>query len=109
MSQTRLGEKLGVTFQQVQKYERGTNRVAPSRLSVVASVLNLPVTFFFDGMPQSDVTVDEEFAQLTEFVSTREGVELNRAFAQVRSPRSRRDLVQLVRSLAGSDEVDYPL
>ena len=104
-----MGEKLGITFQQIQKYERGTNRVAPSRLSAMASVFKLPVAFFFDGMAETSFPLDEQFARLSEFVGTREGVELNRAFVQVRSPRSRRDVIQLVRSLAGSDEVEPPL
>ena len=112
MSQEKLGEHIGLTFQQVQKYEKGANRIGASRLFHISQVLKVPVQFFFDEapLPQGESGPSgfhepktEDF--LLEFLNTREGLELNRAFVKIADPKVRKRVVQLVRSLAdGSDE-----
>jgi len=107
MSQERLGEMLKVTFQQVQKYERGTNRVSASRLFQLAKVLGVPIDYFYDSLAERveheiggfAEPTDEEAAMMT-FLSTREGIELNRAFQRITDPNKRRAVVDLVRSMA---------
>ncbi|WP_105386600.1 helix-turn-helix domain-containing protein [Neorhizobium alkalisoli] len=109
MSQETLGENLGITFQQVQKYEKGTNRVGASRLQHISTILNVPVTFFFDDGPashlssdnRSDVTEDDA---VTRFVGSREGIEFNLAFQHVGNPKLRQNILQLVKSLSRSPE-----
>jgi transcriptional regulator with XRE-family HTH domain len=103
MSQSRLGELLGVTFQQVQKYEKGTNRISASRLKLAAEVLQVSVDFFYEGGPAqpSKGGLDESSsAYVTEFLSTTEGFQLNRAFTRIRDPKVRRRIVELMVSLA---------
>jgi transcriptional regulator with XRE-family HTH domain len=110
MSQERLGELLKVTFQQVQKYERGTNRVSASRLFELAKVLGVSIDYFYDTLiartePQisgfAEPTDDE--AAMLGFLATREGIELNRAFMRITDPARRRAVVELVRSMAGEE------
>lgn len=112
MSQEKLGEHLGLTFQQVQKYEKGVNRIGASRLFDLAKVLGVPVQFFYDEAPsgaQSAGAAIPGFAEqpdetyVVDFLGTREGLELNKAFARIADPKVRRSIVDLVRSLA-SDE-----
>ena len=109
MSQEKLGEHLGLTFQQVQKYEKGVNRIGASRLFDLARVLGVPVQFFYDEAP-ADVAgtpVPAGFSEqpdetyVVEFLSTREGMELNKAFVKITDPKVRRSIVELVRSLGG--------
>ena len=103
MSQEKLAEGLGVTFQQVQKYEKGTNRVGASRLQMIASILQVPVGFFFtktvgsNENSQFDPRPDDVVMR---FLSSREGVELNAAFVRLRDPRTRQSVVHLIKSLA---------
>jgi transcriptional regulator with XRE-family HTH domain len=105
MSQEKLGAALGVTFQQVQKYERGTNRIGASRLQLLAKVLDVPVEFFFDGAPQVDGG-SEGFAEhpdnayVVDFLSTTEGVQLMRSFVRIADPKVRRRFLALVESVA---------
>jgi transcriptional regulator with XRE-family HTH domain len=109
MSQEKLGEHLGLTFQQVQKYEKGVNRIGASRLFDLAQVLGVPVQFFYDEAPQTvtDLELAPGFADrpaesyVVEFLSTREGLDLNKSFVRITDPRVRRSVVDLVRSLAG--------
>jgi transcriptional regulator with XRE-family HTH domain len=109
MSQEKLGERLGITFQQIQKYEKGTNRVGASRLQHIASVLQVPVSFFFEDAPGQPEGA-EGFADsgsrtyLTEFLSTPDGLQLNRAFARIADAKLRRRIVDLVRAVAGETE-----
>ena len=111
MSQERLGELLKVTFQQIQKYERGANRVSASRLFQVAKVLGVSMSYFFENMvaPAQDdhgpgfAETSTEEAALLEFLGTREGIELNRAFQRISDPARRRAVVELVRSMANED------
>jgi transcriptional regulator with XRE-family HTH domain len=109
MSQEKLGESLGITFQQIQKYEKGTNRVGASRLQAISTVLNVPVSFFFEDAPgTSPVTGGMAEASSTSFVvdflSSAEGLQLNRAFAKISDARVRRKLVDLVKALADVSE-----
>ncbi len=106
MSQEKLGENLGITFQQIQKYEKGTNRVGASRLQAIASILGVPVAFFFENAPGQE-TAHGGFAEeqsstafAMEFCSTPEGLQLNRAFFRIADPKVRRRIVDLVKSLS---------
>lgn len=109
MSQEKLGESLGLTFQQVQKYEKGANRIGASRLFELARILGVNVQYFFDemggqsafaanGTPGFSETTNED--NLVEFLNSREGIELNRAFLRIEDPKVRRAILELVRSLA---------
>lgn len=106
MSQERLGESMGLTFQQVQKYEKGANRIGASRLFHISKILDVPVGFFFEEAPAVDggasgpgmgEAASEAF--ILEFLNTREGLELNRAFAKIGDPKVRKSVVDLVRAL----------
>lgn len=112
MSQEKLGEHLGLTFQQVQKYEKGVNRIGASRLFDLARVLGVPVQFFYDEVPDAQTDSSAAitgFAEppsetyVIEFLSSREGMELNKAFARIGDPRLRRAVVDMVRALASDD------
>ena len=106
MSQERLGGALGLTFQQVQKYEKGTNRIGASRLQQIAGVLSVPPAFFFEDMPASEGAPTEgSFAEegagfVVDFLSTAEGLLLNKAFVRIREPRVRKKIIDLVTALA---------
>ena len=104
MSQEKLGEQLGITFQQIQKYEKGTNRIGASRLQNIATVLSVPVGFFFDGAPGnsgSGSADSKSGSYVVDFLSSSEGLQLNRAFVRIADSKVRRRIVDLVRSLAG--------
>jgi transcriptional regulator with XRE-family HTH domain len=104
MSQEKLGETLGITFQQIQKYEKGTNRIGASRLQNIAAVLSVPVGFFFDGAPgpgEPGAADSKSGSYVVDFLSSSEGLQLNRAFVRISDPRVRRRIVDLVRALAG--------
>ena len=115
MSQEKLGEHLGVTFQQVQKYEKGMNRMGASRLQNASRALEVPVEFFFRDAPQfdgspatpavpgtSDSRSDGNF--VADFLSSNEGIELNQAFVRIKDRKLRRRIVELVRAAAGVDD-----
>ncbi|MBB4227412.1 helix-turn-helix domain-containing protein [Rhizobium mongolense] len=109
MSQSALAERVSVTFQQVQKYEKGSNRVGASRLQGIADCLNVPVSFFFEGMAGADESESglvKGMDDLTGFISTAEGLALNRAFLAVKDPRIRQKIVGLVKSLASLEGDD---
>jgi transcriptional regulator with XRE-family HTH domain len=106
MSQEKLGEKMGLTFQQIQKYEKGTNRIGASRLFQLAQILDVPVQFFFDEAPmRSGQAGQGGFAEaktesfLLDFLNSREGLELNRAFVRITDSKVRRRVIELVRAL----------
>lgn len=102
LSQEKLGEKLGITFQQIQKYEKGTNRVGASRLQDMSKALEVPISFFFpDSSPGADgMGMQEEGAAfMMDFMSTAEGLELSRAFVRIRSSKLRRKVLELVRAM----------
>src|SRR5271169_6020089 len=103
MSQTKLGQALDVTFQQVQKYEKGVNRIGASRLQQLARVLEVPPSFFFDGAPAGDETSPgfaEASGKAPRFDSAliSEGLQLNRSFASIREPTVRKKILELVES-----------
>ncbi|MBB5700384.1 transcriptional regulator with XRE-family HTH domain [Ochrobactrum daejeonense] len=105
LSQEKLGESLGITFQQIQKYEKGTNRVGASRLQAISSILNVPVSFFFEDAPGSGTTTagfseDNEATYVVDFLNSNEGVQLTRAFTKISDPKVRRKIIDLVKSLA---------
>ena len=107
MSQEKLGEALGITFQQIQKYEKGTNRIGASRLHQIARVLSVPIEFFYEGAPQ--IGGSEGFAEapasgyVADFLTTSEGLELIKAFIEIKDPKIRRKLVDLAKALAQAE------
>jgi transcriptional regulator with XRE-family HTH domain len=112
MSQEKLGERLGLTFQQVQKYEKGINRIGASRLFDLSQVLGVPVQFFYDEAPgtvdmppaiQANPGERPTESYIVEFLNSRDGLELNKAFVRITDTKSRRAIVDLVRSLADDD------
>jgi transcriptional regulator with XRE-family HTH domain len=104
MSQERLAEQIGVTFQQVQKYEKGTNRIGASRLQTIASVLAIQVSFFFQegGSASSAESVGQlnGLEDLSEFLTSKEGLGLNKAFMKIGDAGIRKSILTLVTSLA---------
>jgi transcriptional regulator with XRE-family HTH domain len=107
MSQTDLGNALGLTFQQVQKYEKGANRIGASRLQHLSQILQVPVPFFFEGAPASiGRTGAEELADasspsfVSDFLATSEGLDLVRAFTCIEDAQLRRAIVRLVEEIA---------
>lgn len=104
-SQTKLGEALDVTFQQVQKYEKGINRMGASRLQRAAEVMGVTVSYFFEGAPSMPQGANNDGAALSsdemlQFLATEEGMALNRAFLRVPDMQVRRKIVALTKSLA---------
>jgi len=114
LSQEKLGEALGVTFQQVQKYEKGMNRIGASRLQDIAKILDAPPSFFFEGAPtqaaaaapQGGFSEGQSATFVVDFLSTVEGLQLNKAFAAIKDPKVRRRVVDLVVAIAASDAAD---
>ena len=109
MSQERLGERMGLTFQQVQKYEKGVNRIGASRLFQISKILDVPVQFFFEEAPHADGAPARGMAEadsetfILEFLNSREGLELNRAFVKIANSKVRKSVVDLVRALSVSE------
>ena len=111
MSQEKLGEALGLTFQQVQKYEKGTNRVGASRIQQIAEILQVPVSFLFEGGPTGLVKADgsSEAASpsyVSDFLATTEGLSLTRAFTRISDTKLRRSIVDLVEHIAAHENPD---
>lgn len=102
MSQERLGESLNLTFQQIQKYEKGQNRIGSSRLFMLAQILSVPVQFFFDDMPDhlGAAPVEGETPAVMSFVGSSEGLRLNQAFSRLDDGETRKRIVDLVETLA---------
>ncbi|WP_155956457.1 helix-turn-helix transcriptional regulator [Rhizobium sp. CF080] len=113
MSQEKLADGLGITFQQVQKYEKGTNRVGASRLQQIATILSVPVGYFFTDVPTPSSTTDNkpvhEEDAVTSFLASREGMELNLAFQRVANAKLRQNIVQLVKSLGRPSDLDHDI
>lgn len=107
MSQEKLGEELGVTFQQVQKYERGTNRVGAGRLWHLAKVLDVPVSFFYEGVAetahQPGFSEGDQTPIVDDFIQSADGVALAQAFARIKDTKVRRRILELVRTLAAEE------
>jgi transcriptional regulator with XRE-family HTH domain len=110
MSQEKLGESLGITFQQIQKYEKGTNRVGASRLQAISTILSVPVSFFFEDAPGHEtggnrgLAEDSSTTYVVDFLNSAEGLQLNRAFVKIADARVRRKVVDLVKALAVDDD-----
>ncbi|WP_370526412.1 helix-turn-helix domain-containing protein [Caulobacter sp. RHG1] len=111
MSQEHLADALKLTFQQVQKYERGANRVSASKLYEIAKTLQVPVSFFFDGLadPVTNESDDVGAAAdriVTDFLNTPEGMELAETFPKIGRGRVRRQVLDLVRAMADDEGRD---
>jgi transcriptional regulator with XRE-family HTH domain len=103
MSQERLGDLLGLTFQQVQKYEKGVNRIGAGRLFEMSRILNVPVDFFYEGVNGAQPGTAEEGAPVMEFVSSGEGMQLSLAFMKIKDTKVRKRVLDLVKSLADEE------
>jgi transcriptional regulator with XRE-family HTH domain len=111
MSQEKLGDALELTFQQVQKYEKGTNRIGASRLQQIAHILQVPVSFFFDGAPHLAGGARSEGmgeapspAYVSDFLATSDGLALTKAFMRIADTKLRRRIVELVEQIAASEK-----
>jgi transcriptional regulator with XRE-family HTH domain len=105
LTQDKVATQLGITFQQLQKYEKGTNRIGASRLQAIARVLGVPVGFFFeqdDAKPVTLAGVDQprEVDLISSYLATREGLALNRAFMKIKNPKTRRSILELAKAMA---------
>ena len=108
MSQEKLGDGLGLTFQQVQKYEKGTNRIGAGRLQHISQLLQVPVPFFFEGAPHLPgepigIGPAPSPAYVFNFLATSDGLALTKAFMQIKETSLRRRIVHLVEEIAGDD------
>jgi transcriptional regulator with XRE-family HTH domain len=112
MSQEKLGEALGLTFQQVQKYEKGTNRVGASRIQQIAEILQVPVSFLFEGGPGGGIAKVDGMgeapspAYVSDFLATSEGLALTRAFTRIADAKLRRSIVDMVEQIAAREPPD---
>ena len=105
MSQERLGELLGLTFQQVQKYEKGVNRVGAGRLYHVAQILGVSISYFYEGVVEEPSHAKGASAPpVMEFLASGEGLQLSLAFMRIKDPKVRKRVIDLVKSLAEEDE-----
>ncbi|HEY2447092.1 MAG TPA: helix-turn-helix domain-containing protein [Rhizomicrobium sp.] len=108
MSQEKLGELLGLTFQQVQKYEKGVNRIGAGRLYHVAQILGVPVSYFYEDVADQSPDIapsnnDRATPSAVEFLSSSEGMQLTLAFMHIKEPKIRRRVIDLVKSLADGE------
>lgn len=107
LSQEKLAGGLGITFQQVQKYEKGTNRVGASRLQSIAGLLNVPISYFFaegDNSLLAKPTSVGDVDVITTFLSSQQGLDLNKAFSKLENPKIRQRVLQLVTTIARNEE-----
>jgi transcriptional regulator with XRE-family HTH domain len=111
MSQEKLGGALGLTFQQVQKYEKGTNRIGASRLQQISHILQVPVAFFFEGAPTFHPQNEGDGmgeapspTYVSDFLATSDGLALTKAFMEIKEPKLRRRIVDLVEEIAGQED-----
>ena len=104
MSQERLGELLGLTFQQIQKYEKGVNRIGAGRLFDIARILGVPIDYFYETTtgrePAARESSDDGASPVMEFISSGEGLQLSLAFMRIKDPKVRKRVLDLMRSLA---------
>ena len=108
MSQEKLGGALGLTFQQVQKYEKGTNRIGASRLQQISHILQVPVAFFFEGAPTFHPQNEGDGmgeapspTYVSDFLATSDGLALTKAFMEIKEPKHQRRIVDVVEEIAG--------
>lgn len=109
MSQEKLGDELGLTFQQVQKYEKGTNRIGASRLHNISHILQVPVAFFFEEMPnvsgQPKATSSApSLDYVSDFITSSDGLKLIKAFVRIENPMLRRKIVRVVEAITDPDD-----
>jgi transcriptional regulator with XRE-family HTH domain len=110
MSQEKLGDALHLTFQQVQKYEKGTNRIGASRLQQISQILQVPVSFFFEGAPVEAGRAIEGMgeapspAYISDFLATSDGLALTKAFMRIKDAKLRRRIVDLVEQMAADKD-----
>jgi transcriptional regulator with XRE-family HTH domain len=109
MSQTELGTDIGLTFQQVQKYEKGTNRIGAGRLHEISRILQVPISFFFEGGPReagahSDTDTPPLPTYVTDFLATSDGLALTKAFMQIKDANLRRRIVSLVQEITSGED-----
>jgi len=109
MSLEKLGNALGLTYQQVQKYEKGTNRIGASRLQQISHILQVPVAFFFEGAPNLYGSTDRMKEAppplyVSDFLARPEGLLLTKAFMRINEPKLRRRIVDLVAEIAREDD-----
>jgi transcriptional regulator with XRE-family HTH domain len=103
LSQTELADKIGVTFQQVQKYEKGVNRIGAGRLQRISEALDVPITFFFDATPHAPARGAESSPETVfGFMQTSGSVRIVKAFHKIKSAKARQLLVGMVEELAGA-------
>lgn len=108
MSQEKLGDALGLTFQQIQKYEKGTNRIGASRLQQIANTLQVPVAFFFEGQPGNGDLAAMQMekvpgvAYVQDFLASSEGLALVKAFQDIQSVSLRRSIVNMVEEIVAT-------
>jgi transcriptional regulator with XRE-family HTH domain len=107
LSQEKLGDAMGITFQQIQKYEKGTNRIGASRLQEASRILGVPVNFFFEGA-QAETDMVAGFAEtetngyVADFASSAEGAQLINAFLKIKEPRLRKKIIDLIAAMSVS-------
>jgi transcriptional regulator with XRE-family HTH domain len=113
MSQTELGNDIGLTFQQVQKYEKGTNRIGAGRLHQISRILQVPISFFFEGSPREPGARPGGYGEtdgpplptyVTDFLATSDGLALTKAFMQIKDANLRRRIVSLVQEITGGGD-----
>jgi len=114
LSQMKLAEALGLTFQQVQKYEKGTNRISASKLFETAKYLDKPIAYFFEDLGDGSAPVTLHVEPVSEqaviaFLATAEGIELAQAFPRCKSSRVRRLIADLCRALADEEAKGVPV
>lgn len=102
MSQETLAAYLGITFQQVQKYEKGTNRVGASRLQAIGEALKVAPSYFFDQAESAAEANGGEPDEVMSFIASAEGIALNRAFARIQDANTRQKIVALIKAVASS-------
>jgi transcriptional regulator with XRE-family HTH domain len=104
MSQERLGEMLGLTFQQVQKYEKGVNRIGAGRLFEIARILGVPIQYFYESVTEQLAAApgfgERDSQPVLEFVSSGDGLQLSLAYMRIKDPKVRKRVLDLVKSLA---------
>ena len=104
MSQEKLGEMLGLTFQQVQKYEKGVNRIGAGRLFEIARILGVPIQYFYESVTEQLASTpgfaERDSQPVLEFVSSGDGLQLSLAYMRIKDPKVRKRVLDLVKSLA---------
>jgi transcriptional regulator with XRE-family HTH domain len=109
MSQEKLADALGLTFQQIQKYEKGTNRISASRLQAISQILDAPVHFFFEGAPNPakgghGLGESPSPAYVTDFLTTTDGLALVKAFVKIKDSALRRSIVRMVEAITADHD-----